>query len=315
MSKGKLEGVKSSNTRQSPIDYIGRQYRSLGKDGAANPELVKDVTAYKATLFSIVRVLQDKRPEDEPGFRPSGMNPLMADLSSYFASEEEQPPLSLIFGLHLLIEIYRSFLWKDNDIPNPTDYRLTALKFASQMKKMIELISLENSESPKTGLSLKILDVQYLKVYIAEKCFDFITDALGQPAFTCVKSFIIQWTQGYVCLRMKGGSVQSCTCTMLSTALVLWNGLLCSTISARHSAKQYFSERFPRVTLARTSVVFLVVQPLKHQEMEIKFSTEPPKHPTTHTPLFSNLWREQTPGATRCFIILSSSQQELPHAK
>jgi hypothetical protein len=89
----------------------------------------KDLEAYKLILTSIGQLLRKENNESrEPGFTPSDMNPLLSDISAFLESENEHPNLSLVFGVHLLLETYRSFIWKTKTATK-TNCRLKALFF------------------------------------------------------------------------------------------------------------------------------------------------------------------------------------------
>jgi hypothetical protein len=153
------------NDWQDPTKYISPTYKE--GDGVS---LGKDLDLYKFILTSIGQLLiKEKNESREPGFTPSDMNPLLSDISAFLESEDEHPNLSLVFGVHLLLETYRSFIWKTKTATK-SNCRLQALRFAKEVKEMVQ-IPLLHSCDPMV-CTLQVTDAAYLDEYLAEKRFD-----------------------------------------------------------------------------------------------------------------------------------------------
>jgi hypothetical protein len=121
------------NDWQDPIKCISSPYE---EDGGVS--FCKDLEAYKFILASLGQLLgRENSASKEPGFTPSEMNPLLSDVSAFLESQSEHPNLSLVFGLHLLLEAYRSFIWNTNTA-NKSNCRLKALRFAKDVKEMVQ---------------------------------------------------------------------------------------------------------------------------------------------------------------------------------
>ncbi|KAE8452073.1 hypothetical protein EG329_002239 [Mollisiaceae sp. DMI_Dod_QoI] len=169
--------ARSGNHWQDPINYISPAY-TQGDDSGY---LSNDLQSYKAILASMGELLmKEKDSRRQPGFTPTDINPLLSDLSVFLDSEDVHPRLSLVFGLHLLLETYRSFIWK-TATANKINCRLQALHFAKEMKEMIQT-PLPHSCDPMVG-TLRRADVVYLDEYLTEKRFDLY--------YQC------PWTAGY----------------------------------------------------------------------------------------------------------------------
>jgi hypothetical protein len=166
----KLEWKEDKNTParndwQDPIKCISPTYKE--DDGVS---FGKDLNAYKSTLTSIGQLLVKEKNESRgPGFTPSDMNPLLSDISAFLESEDEHPNLSLVFGVHLLLETYRSFIWKTGTATK-TNCRLKALRFAKEVKDMVQIPLLHSCDSMVRRM--QVVDAAYLDEYLAEKRFD-----------------------------------------------------------------------------------------------------------------------------------------------
>ncbi|KIW22022.1 uncharacterized protein PV07_12580 [Cladophialophora immunda] len=150
---------------QDPLKCISSTYKE--EDGVS---FSKDLDAYKFILTSIGQLLRKENYESpESGFTPSDMNPLLSDISAFLESPSENPNLSLVFGLHLLLEAYRSFIWNTN-AATKINCRLQALRFAKDMKEMVQK-ALPQSGDPMVRKIL-VVDASYLDEYLAENRFD-----------------------------------------------------------------------------------------------------------------------------------------------
>lgn len=162
-----LEKVYTSNKRQETAQFICPIY---DHDEDKGNSFEKDINTYNAIIFLIGRLwLDEKSGKPERGFKYTDINPLMPDLVNYLEGGDENPPLNLVFGLHLLLEVYRSFMWKAEKA-NRANCRLKALRFASQMKDMVQGTPLSSHDSIVSRMQNG--DIAYLNTYLAEKCFD-----------------------------------------------------------------------------------------------------------------------------------------------
>jgi hypothetical protein len=155
------------NTRQTPVNYISSKYdeRDLGKD----------LDSYKfmlATIGELVR--KEKKKSGEPGFRPEELNPLFSDILEFLNGDDEHPKISLIFGVQLLLETYRSFLWR-TDTATKTNCRLKALRFAQEVKETVKMPVLP-SRDPMAHQSFE-MEEAYVEDYLSEKRFDLYYQA------------------------------------------------------------------------------------------------------------------------------------------
>ncbi|KFZ17965.1 hypothetical protein V502_04337 [Pseudogymnoascus sp. VKM F-4520 (FW-2644)] len=164
--------------RQDPIKLISPL--SFGQDDGGDV-LAKNLEAYKLLLTSIgEQSLNEDEYVSGTGFVPSGMNPLLSDLAAFLKDENDNPSLQLVFGVHLLLEISRSFIWKDKTATT-TNCRLQALRFAADVKELVQMRMLPTYD-PMVA-RLRDGDTRYLDKYLAEKCFDLY--------------FQSPWTAGY----------------------------------------------------------------------------------------------------------------------
>jgi hypothetical protein len=97
------------------------------------------------------------------------MNPLVSDVSNFLEDQSEHPSLGLVFGLHLLLEAYRSFIWAADAAPR-SNCRITALRFGREMKDMVQNALSLNCD-PMIQLMLG-LETSFLDEYLAENRFD-----------------------------------------------------------------------------------------------------------------------------------------------
>jgi hypothetical protein len=97
------------------------------------------------------------------------MNPLLSDISAFLESEDEHPSLNLVFGLHLRLETYWSFIWR-TESATKTNCRLKALRFAEEVKDMVQK-PWPHSCDPMVR-KMQAEDAAYLNEYLAEKRFN-----------------------------------------------------------------------------------------------------------------------------------------------
>ena len=101
--RGPISPPKSN--REDPIKCISPRC----SDGDVDA-LGKDIEAYLSMIRSIGQLLRTEKIESrKPGFTPSDMNPLLSDISDFLEDQSDHPNLGLVFGVHLLLESYRSF--------------------------------------------------------------------------------------------------------------------------------------------------------------------------------------------------------------
>jgi hypothetical protein len=113
--------------------------------------------------------MKEKNESREPGFTPSDINPLLSDISAFLESEDEHPNLSLVFGVHLLLETYKCYIWKTKTVTK-TNCRLQALRFAKEAKEMVQ-IPLPHCCDPMVR-AMQVADAAYLDEYLAENGFN-----------------------------------------------------------------------------------------------------------------------------------------------
>jgi hypothetical protein len=118
----------------SPLPRFGHDATNDGDNG-----LGKDLDAYKLLLISIgeLSVIEDSHIGGT-SFVPSDMNPLLSDLSTFRKNDDDHPSLSLVFGVHLLLEVSKSFIWK-NETATTINCRLQALRFARDVKELVQI--------------------------------------------------------------------------------------------------------------------------------------------------------------------------------
>ncbi len=147
----------------------------FSKFGQDNPNddcdvLAKNLDAYKLLLSSIAeQSLKEDNYVSGTGFVPSDMNPLLSDLSTFLKEDNPHPSLQLVFGVHLLLEISKSFIWK-NKAATAINCRLQALRFATDVKALVQMRMLPANDPMVAWIRSK--DTEYLDKYLAEKCFD-----------------------------------------------------------------------------------------------------------------------------------------------
>ena len=150
---------------QDPIKCIASAYKN---DDSVS--FGKDLDAYKFMLTSIGQLLRKEKSESrKPGFTLSDMNPLLSDISTFLESQSEYPNLSLVFGLHLLLEVYRSFIWNTN-AASKINCRLQALRFAKEVKEMAQK-TFSHTCDPMAQTMLLAEEI-CLNEYLAENRFD-----------------------------------------------------------------------------------------------------------------------------------------------
>jgi hypothetical protein len=168
------------NENPKPLPQLGRQdpvklISPISKFGQDVPDddcdgLAKNLDAYKSLLSSIAeQSLKEDNHVSGTGFVPSDMNPLLSDVSIFLKEDNPNPSLHLVFGVHLLLEISKSFIWK-NKVATPTNCRLQALHFARNMKALVQMRMLPSDDPMVARMRNK--DTEYLDKYLTEKCFD-----------------------------------------------------------------------------------------------------------------------------------------------
>jgi hypothetical protein len=99
------------NGRQDPVKLIS-PLSKFGQDATDDglDVLAKNLDAYKLLLIFIeeLSVIEDGHIVGT-GFVPSDMNPLLSDLSTFLKNDDDHPSLPLVFGVHLLLEVSKSF--------------------------------------------------------------------------------------------------------------------------------------------------------------------------------------------------------------
>lgn len=158
------DGSFDRNDRQDPTQYISPEYTS--------DNLGKDLDAYNFMLATVGQLLRkEKQGDGEPGFNPGDMNPLYSDISAYLESntEHEEPKVSLVFGVQLLLETYRSFIWR-SDTTTKTNCRLKALRFAKEVQDTIGMPMLTTRDQMVS--TIQLVDKLYLDSYLSEERFD-----------------------------------------------------------------------------------------------------------------------------------------------
>jgi hypothetical protein len=97
------------------------------------------------------------------------LNPLLSDRSTFLKSNDDNPSLQLVFGVHLLLEVFKSFIWK-NEAATTTNCRLQALHFAKEVKELVQMPMLPTCDSMVD--ILRAVDATRLDEYLVEKRFD-----------------------------------------------------------------------------------------------------------------------------------------------
>ncbi|CZT06985.1 uncharacterized protein RAG0_12557 [Rhynchosporium agropyri] len=161
----------SGTGRQDPVKLIS----PISKFGQDVPDddaevLAANLNAYKLLLSSIAeQSLKEDNHVGGTGFVPSDMNPLLSDLSAFLKEDNPHPNLQLVFGVHLLLEIAKSFTWK-NKVATAINCRLQALHFARDVKALVQMRMLPTNDPMVARMRNE--DTEYLDKYLAGKCFD-----------------------------------------------------------------------------------------------------------------------------------------------
>lgn len=167
------------NGWQDPIKHISPTYKHDEDDDGE--KFRKDLRAYKSLLTSIGELsLKENDHNRDTSFTPSDMNPLLSDLSIFLNSGDDSPSLHLVFGVHLLLEVFKSFIWK-NETATTTNCRLQALRFAKDVKELVQMPALPTCDAMVA--ILRAVDAARLDEYLVEKRFDLY--------------FQSPWTAGY----------------------------------------------------------------------------------------------------------------------
>lgn len=107
------------------------------------------------------------------------INPLLADVKDYIDSDKKSVTTSLVFGMQLLVESFKSFLFCDGAVPG-IDCRIVALEFALEVNRSLNAIVADESTTgcrcPSCGGVKLFNHLQLFKLqlddYVGQKRFD-----------------------------------------------------------------------------------------------------------------------------------------------
>lgn len=126
-----IELVKPS-LLEKPADHITVQHGSF--DGP------RQVDSERACLISMLNSVDrlGKIHKSAGALSVRDLNPLVDKIATMTAQDVLKMRTDIAFGLQLLVESYKSFLFINNStLPNKTNCRLQALKFAGEVKKSV----------------------------------------------------------------------------------------------------------------------------------------------------------------------------------
>ncbi|KAF4304050.1 putative amidohydrolase 3 protein [Botryosphaeria dothidea] len=137
----------------------------------------KDRQAMDSVLRSITQLIRSE--ETKGTFQKDDMNPLLGETREFLAASDDYPDTSLVFGLELLLETCKSFVWKGPSA-NPMNCRMMALRFAQEVRQSIQAVNdhdkvAKNHTMPTAAGLIGVSD--RLKAFMQEKRLDLYSQS------------------------------------------------------------------------------------------------------------------------------------------
>lgn len=169
--KAIMETITEPNNPDLPQNQAVELMRLLAERQA------KDRVAMESVLRSITQLIRNEQTKG--AFRKDDMNPLLTETREYLVSKGDLPDTSLVFGLQLLLETCKSFVWKEN-VPNPVNCRMAALRFAQEVKQSIDSVNEHDlvAKNHTVPMAAGLHGVsERLKAFMREKRLDLYSQA------------------------------------------------------------------------------------------------------------------------------------------
>ncbi|KAH7028640.1 hypothetical protein B0J12DRAFT_745494 [Macrophomina phaseolina] len=170
-----MQAVESIITEPERSDLP--QDQSVALSRLMSERQIQDRQAMQSVLRSITQLIRSE--ETKGTFRKDDMNPLLSETRQFLADQSDYPDTSLVFGLQMLLETCKSFVWKGPS-PNPVNCRMNALRFAQEVRQSIQSVNdhdkiAKNHTAPMAAGLVGVSD--RLKSFMLEKRLDLYSQA------------------------------------------------------------------------------------------------------------------------------------------